>query len=342
MTYRVFIGIDVSKETIDVAVLQPGKTNQHRRLDNNVKGFTSLMGWMRKLTKCPREEWIFCMEHTGVYSLPLSCYLSEQHFNYCLESPYHLKHSLGLLRGKNDKLDAHRIADYIFRYWDKVKLHTFPGQIIIQLQNLLAHRTRLLKCKHRLAVPVAELKTNQKEVDNSFIIAMTEEEVKALDKKIKAVEKEMKRLIRTDEKVSHNYDLATSVTGIGQLIATTAIVHTCNFTTITDARKFCTYSGIAPFDESSGTSIYRKPKVSYLGNRKIKSLLTQGARSAIQHDRQMNNYFYRKLAEGKNDFSICNAVKNKLVARMFSVVKRGTPYVKLDTYSAPLKNSKLK
>lgn len=342
MTYKVFIGIDVSKATLDVAMLQPGKTNQHCRLDNNLKGFQAMIRWVRKLAKCPIEEWILCMEHTGVYSLPLSCYLSEHHYNYCLESPYHLKHSLGLLRGKNDKLDAHRIADYIFRYWDKAKLHSFAGQIIVQLQNLLAHRSRLLKCKHRLSVPVEELKTNQKEVDNSFIIAMTEEEVTALGKKIKAVEKEMKRLIRTDEQVSHNYDLATSVTGIGQLIATTAIVHTCNFTTITDARKFCTYSGIAPFDESSGTSIYRKPKVSYLGNRKIKSLLTQGARSSILYDRQMNNYYNRKLAEGKNDFSICNAVKNKLVARMFSVVKRGTPYVRLDTYCAPVRTSKQK
>lgn len=342
MKYRVFIGIDVSKATIDVALLQPGQTNQHCCLNNNVKGFLALMRWIRKLSKCPKEEWILCMEHTGVYSLPLSCYLSENHYDYCLESPYHLKHSLGLLRGKNDKLDAHRIADYIYRNWDKTKLHSFPGQIIVQLQNLLSLRARLLKSKHRLAVPAAELKTNQKEVDNKFLITTTIQAVKDLEKQIKNVEKEMKRLIRTDEQISNNYDLATSVTGIGPMIATTAIVHTCNFTTITDARKFCTYSGIAPFDESSGTSIYRKPKVSYLGNRKIKSLLTQGARSAIQYDRQMNKYYYRKIAEGKNDFSICNAVKNKLVARMFSVVKRGTPYVPLDTYCAPVLTSKKK
>lgn len=56
--------------------------------------------------------------------------------------------------------------------------------------------------------------------------------------------------------------------------------------------------------------------------------------SAIQHDPELRLYYKRKVKEGKPKMIALNNVRNKLLARVFSVVKRGTPYVALNQYAA--------
>jgi transposase len=72
----------------------------------------------------------------------------------------------------------------------------------------------------------------------------------------------------------------------------------------------------------------------YLGDRKMKSLLSMASISAIQNDSELRVYYKRKLAEGKDKMLAINNVRNKLIARAFAVVKRGTPYVVLQNYAA--------
>lgn len=120
---------------------------------------------------------------------------------------------------------------------------------------------------------------------------------------------------------------------IGPVIAAYMIVYTQNFTSITESRKFASFSGIAPFECSSGSSLTKGPSVSHLANKKMKSLLNNGAWSAALSDNELRHYFQRKLKEGKNKLSIINAIRNKLVGRVFAVVKRGTPYVSIVNYN---------
>jgi len=74
-------------------------------------------------------------------------------------------------------------------------------------------------------------------------------------------------------------------------------------------------------------------KVSPLGHKKLKALLTNGVMSAIQYDKELKAYYERKIAEGKLKYKVLNAVKNKLISRVFATVKRGTPYVELFNYT---------
>jgi len=99
-------------------------------------------------------------------------------------------------------------------------------------------------------------------------------------------------------------------------------------------RAFSSYCGTAPFEHRSGTSIYKRKQCHYLGDRKMKSLLSMASVSAIQHDSELRFYYNRKLAEGKDKMLAINNVRNKLIARAFAVVKRGTPYVVLQQYAA--------
>jgi transposase len=110
------------------------------------------------------------------------------------------------------------------------------------------------------------------------------------------------------------------------------IALTENFTTFSNARQFACYAGIAPFPNQSGIR-KGKRRVNKMANKKIKALLSLGAISACSYDKQMKAYRQRKLEEGKSKLVVLNNVKNKLVHRMFAVIKRQSPFVELNTYA---------
>ena len=116
------------------------------------------------------------------------------------------------------------------------------------------------------------------------------------------------------------------------MVAVTAIVLTENFTTFTDPRKYASYIAIAPFPHESGTSVRGATRVSKQGFRQAKADLSISVLNAITHDAELREYWQRKKAEGKHTGVILNAIKFKIVLRMFAVVKRGKPYVNTKGY----------
>lgn len=334
MKYSEFIGIDVSKKTIDVALKSANQAIvQHHQFKNNNQGFKVVMKWLQKNTTIPKEKWLFCMEHTGVYALPLACFLAEQKLHFCLENPYHIKHSMGIQRGKTDKSDAKMIARYAAMHQEELRLAQVPAKLILKLKALLAYRDRLVNSYQVFKVPAGELAEFTDKDICGMVTKDTNSLLKVLGRRIKNIDEQIETVLKEDDVMAKNYQLATSVKGVGKVIAAHMIVYTQNFTTITDSRKFAAYSGIAPFPHSSGSSIQKGSAVSHLANKKMKSLLSNGAWSAARFDKELKVYFNRKTEEGKSTLSVVNAIKNKLVARVFAVIKRGTPYVEIMQYA---------
>ena len=130
-----------------------------------------------------------------------------------------------------------------------------------------------------------------------------------------------------------NSKLSQSVVGIGPIISAYMIAFTENFSSFKTSRKFATYSGIAPFIYGQSGSKKGKSKVSHIAKKKIKSLLSNAVNVVIMHDKELAFYYQRKIADGKPKGVVINAIKNKLVHRVFAVVKRQTPFVRLNTYA---------
>lgn len=139
----------------------------------------------------------------------------------------------------------------------------------------------------------------------------------------------MEQVLENEDVVFNNYILARSVIGIGLVNSILFIIYSNNFQGFEDARKYACYSGVAPFENTSGTSIRGKTRVSHLANKRLKANLSNSARSAVQNDPELRKYYDRKSKEGKEHGVIMNAVKFKLITRVFAVVKRGTPFVKM-------------
>ena len=158
------------------------------------------------------------------------------------------------------------------------------------------------------------------------MVVSMKEVMKMLAQEIKEAEKAIKELIGSDESLQTNYKLACSVMGIGFATAVHLLIATENFTRFNDVRKLICYCGVAPFEHSSGTSVRGKVRVSHLANKKIKSLLTMAAISAIQHDPELKAKYEQKVKEGKAKMCVINIIRAKLIERVFAVVKKQKPY----------------
>ena len=326
-----FIGIDVSKKTLDAHLYY---SNAYRRFKNTIGGRLELMNWTTETTGLDLTELRFCLEHTGIYSQPLCELLEETDMVYYLISGLELKRSMGVKRGKNDKVDAQRIAQYAFLRRDELLPYTMPCQVIVTLKKLIGQRSKLVRQRAGHKVSIKEERAMYPAIEESIVVRSSKAVIATLTEQIKLVEKEISSLIKSDQEILKTYNNIKSIKGVGPILATTMIVHTNNFKSFDNWRKFACYAGIAPFEHSSGTSYRGRTKISTLGNRKLKTILSQAAATAILHDPQLRIYYNKRLNEGKNKMSTLNIIRNKIVSRIFAVAKRQTPYVEIYKFAA--------
>lgn len=337
---KFFVGIDFSKLKFDAAIYngEGNENNTSQVFDNDKNGFNNFVNWIESQTNLKRTDWLLCGEHTGLYSYALSLFLFENEIDICLESGLQIKRTQGIQRGKTDKVDAFRIAEYAYRHKDKVKLFRPLTKSLDGLKDLLAYRDRLVEAKKVFVISSKELKQVKHEREIAeFIVTESTLEIQSIELKIKNCEKKIETIIKSEIELDTNYKLLTSIKGIGLVNAVMVLAITGNFTLFDDPRKFGCYCGVVPFKNDSGTSIKGRTKISHLANKKIKTLLTQAARTCVMHDSDMKAYYQRKRAEGKIDRIIINNVRNKLIHRMFAVVSKGEMY-NID-YINPLKQA---
>ena len=325
------IGIDISKLTFDVRI----HSNQDYRIfENSIKDFKELTRWVFKSSKFSRDEILFVFEHTGLYSFELSVYLSKKNIPFVLVPGLEIKRSLGITRGKDDKVDATKIALYAYRLRNEIKPTELPLENIMALKCLLSLRERLVKQRAGYKSSLKEQERVLVKNENKILFDLQEKTISFLSKQIDKVEKEMNDIIKKNAQLCQIYDLIMSIKGVGTQTALFMIAYTNAFTKFKNARKFASYCGIAPFPNSSGTSIRGKTKVSHLANKKVKCLLDLCAKSAIQFNPEMKEYYEKRIKIGKNKMSTINIIRNKLLARIFAVVERKTNYINLMKYAA--------
>lgn len=334
MQFLNFIGIDMSKEWFDAYLLKSSNstTGIHEQFSNDKKGFRAFKKWLVTHKVKVLNETLICMEHTGVYTVPFCKYLNSINANYTLIAGYEISHSSGTRRGKNDKLDAKGIARYAFEKRDIIRIYTLPEDVIRSLRTLISLRSRLMKSAHAFKVSNKELQAFEELEVMTVLDQASQKILQSIDNQLKEVELAIDDLLTKHPSILKNYELLKSVPGIGKWIALYLIVYTQNFVSFRKSRKFATYSGIAPFKKESGKQRAKKAHVSHIANKKMKAILTNGAYAAIKHSTEFKTYFDQQIEKGKNEFSVINSVKNKIIHRAFAVINRGTKYTETHAY----------
>ena len=329
MKKSLFIGIDFSKGTFDVSVIHPSnlQSSDYHQFENSKEGYAQLLRWLKRLTKESGQDWLFCGENTGLYSLGLSSFLINKGLFIWLENPLQVKQSSGIKREKNDKVDSLEIAYYAYRFQDRAKAFQLPSSALKSLGLLLSFRERLVSNKQALLVSASEIRQVMKrDATARFIYEQSQKDIERINKEIKEIENRMLKQVESDESLQENYELVSSIKGVALINTVAILVATQNFTRFENSRQFACYAGMAPFRKQSGTSINTKPRVSNLANKKIKVLLTQATKCAIRYDPNIRQYYQRKLAEGKDKWLITNNIRNKMTHRIFAVVKNKQLY----------------
>lgn len=329
-----YLGVDVSKATLDIAVVKEGILLHEATIDNKISAIRKFFKDVKKSLGATSDQLTVCMEHTGMYGFILLEGLNKMGVKICVEPALQIKQSQGMTRGKTDAVDAQRIALYAYKNRQDLRLWRPQRPVLQKLQALLSLRDRLVKAKGQLETPIQE---SAGYLDSEIVKSMasaSKATLKGIQKDLDNLEKEIDELVRHDDNLKTQFKQATSVPGVGKITGLYMIVASGEFERISDPKKFACYSGVAPFEHRSGSSIRGKTRVSKMANMTMKKLLHMAAMSAIQCCQEIREYYLRKVAEGKNKMSVINAVRNKLITRVFACIQQQKQYQK--TYLNPL------
>jgi transposase len=334
MQYTHFIGIDVSKDTLDICILFEKAPLWEAKITNDKKAFGKVKKQL-KLLKVNLAETLWCMEHTGIYSNLILYSLNENNASVWLESPLQIKLSQGVTREKNDKIDALRIAIYASTFCFKAKLWQPKRPVIQNLKQLMRMRGQLLHAKVSITKTIAEAKRFMPKETTRLIVESTKKSLIALTIEVQAIEIKMQETIKEDDYLNHLFKLVTSVDGVGLQTAAIMLITTNEFKDFNCPKKYACYAGVAPFKQQSGKSLMSKSRVSDKANKEVKKMLHMAALTVLKiPNSEYILYYQRKKLEAKNGMTIINAIRAKLISRVFACVRDQRVYEKKYVYNS--------
>ncbi len=333
MKKKSFIGIDISKNVIDASIFCEGgnvKSFPHAVFDNSRKGFKELCAWL-KTCHVVLSQALFGMEFTGCYSMELEKFLTAKKYQFCMLGTHIVKHHPIGPRDKSDKIDSAKIADFLYRYdgTECTKPYKLPSDTLMKLRKLVRKRKFLVEQRTSF---MNAMQTFDKKED----AAIYSKYIHAFDMDIKKIEHEEEELIAKDGDLLETYRNLLTIPGIGLVNAINAIVITRNFTAFGTARQYASYVGVAPHQHTSGTSVRWRARPSARCDGQAKADLSMAALRAVETDMELSTFYNRKLG-GKNDpgtkRKALNAVKFKLILRIFAIGKQKRAWKTLDVTS---------
>ena len=318
---KIRLGVDISKETLDFYC---DFTEEHFVLKNSHEGLKKLLSW-QETHGFERSNLQIVFEYTGHYGHVLETFCVAQEFEYYKIPALAIKKSLGIVRGKNDRIDAQRICIYLKEKGYRLqpskptnsniqRLKIFQSQRALYVRQLAA-----LKNAQKDLVAVMRLPLDDFPVKNNQCV------MDCLEGQIKTIDDAIQQLIKEDTELYTNYSLITSVIGVAKVIGIDTLIATDNFTKFKSWREYAAYCGCAPYPNQSGLFMGRN-RISHLANNELKAHLSSGAKSAMIHDPELRSYTERKLLEGKSRKCITNSIRCKLISRMFAVVSKKRPF----------------
>ena len=323
MNKKWFIGIDVSKKTLDASIFVAGEVINrfpHIQVRNEKQGFKELLRWA-KTQDVNTKDTLFGLEFTGYYSDALEQFLTGKKLCYAMLPTTVVKHYQRGTRDKNDKTDSAKIADYLFRFngTECIKQRVLPSKAMQELKALKSERKfyvqQRVACENRQNV--AKSKQEQKHLQKAIDL---------FNEQIEQIEQQMAEVVTSDEEIYLTYTRLLTIPGIGPVNAINTIANTQNFTAFETARQYAKYVGVAPSEHSSGTSVRWRGRPSPHADLQAKADLSMAAMRAVEFSCDMSIYYERKLGNRPNDKDVkkkaLNAVKFQLIKMMFAVVRQ--------------------
>ena len=321
--FTFFVGVDIASASFMACVgTAPWKlTVKPVKFDNDENGFASFLSWLKNNSLAP-EKTVVCMEATGVYSEGLAYFLFASGYTVAVEPPLNIQRKFPANASKTDELDCQYIAEYACRYVDKLALWKPRADILEKVKVLLTTRQHfsVQLTGHKNAL----IAVNRKKVTSELARQVHQDMIEQINKHIKAIDREIRRLIDDDPTFKQTFLLLMSVPGIGLQLVAHLLIH---MQETLDPKVLAAFIGICPIKHESGTSVYSAPTSRHYGLPVMRKLLYLGACSVRTHKKQFQQYFFRKVAEGKHKKVALNNIENKILKIACAVVRSQKPYI---------------
>lgn len=314
---RHVIGIDISKKTLDLALFFDGEYAESFKIDNTPESILEFEKHLKTLD-CKVSNSIFCAEETGIYGTFLKRFATKRKWRVCFDSALRIRWSIGIVKGKSDKADAKRIGDYAVKNLKNLKFYIPERPIIEELRYYNNAALRLASAKKMLmAAKKCQSEFQVPEISNAYIGTLS-----MIEKDIDRIEDRIISLIENDERLSELYTIVCSVPGVGKRLFREIIIATNEFKDFDCPKKFASYCTIAPFRDTSGTTVNRRSKTSKIGDPSLKTLLHLCTIACLRNkESHIYRYYVRRKAEKYTGYRLMNALRNKMVHAIFACVR---------------------
>jgi transposase len=312
-----WIGIDVSKDTLDACLLRPSGKFKDRKFDNNPAGFQKLLGWSDSLVGPDRH---FCMEATGAYSHAVASFLVDKGELVSVENPARIKY-FGMGEGilnKTDKVDARVIAQYAKQKQPEPWRPSRPEVLHLTalMRRLQAVETHLSQERNRLSEPGID-----PEVARSINTI-----IQALEQETNRLEAQVREHIDQHPGLRADKVLLTSIKGVGEKLAHWVLAELPDLSHFKNAKSASAFAGLSPMEYTSGRSVKRRTRISKAGNNNLRRALYMPAIAASRFNPVVADLYKRLLERGKcKMIAICAAMR-KLLMLAYGVLKTRKPF----------------
>jgi transposase len=213
---KLVIGIDVSKEKLDLCLQSGGRVVSEWTLSNSIAAIRSSLKEVLKRHGAMASELLICAEYTGQYTYPLCCACAELSVDLWLENPAQLNHFSGIQRGKNDRLDARRIVAYAVRFQDRARLFSLSAKNIATLKQLVSERDMYMCDKSKYGGLLTDQQRFMDEQDYAEKSDRIKPFLKTLEAVIAEIDAKIQALIDNDAELKRQHELLLSSARISQ------------------------------------------------------------------------------------------------------------------------------
>ena len=313
----VSIGLDVSKDTLDVCLLVGSKRHE-KQFANGIAGHRQLLRWAQALAK--ESTCHFCLEATGPYSQSIALFLVEKEQTVSVINPARIKY-FGLAQNqgnKTDKADARLIAQYCQLQ------NPPPWRIAAPEVRVLQEMVRRL---HALSDLTAQEKNRaQAPGQSKAVMASSKRVVAALEKELLRLKREVRAHVKAHEELQRDSRLLQSVPGVGEITSWDILAEMPDVEEFDSAQSVAAYAGLAPREQRSGSSVRKVTTLSKRGNRRLRKAFYFPAVSAMQWNPLVKAHYQRLRDKGKPKMVALAACMRKLLMICYGVLKHQKPF----------------
>lgn len=304
-------GIDVSAKKLD-AKRRRGEEVSAETFDNDATGHRALLKWVGKGARV-------CMEATGVYHLQLALRLRAGGVEVMVVNPRVAKdfgRALGN-RSKTDKVDAETLLEYVERMsfveWQA------PRESVLELRE---HGRRMTELVQNCVDEKNRVHAKGRSRLSRVVLDDVRAHVAQLETRLDRIEASAMKLIRSDADLLEQYEILKGVRGVGRRSAILLLSELTVLDPSLTVKQVVAYAGLDPRRCQSGTSVDVPPRISKIGNARLRAILYMNALSAVRHERGARLFFARLVVRGKKRKQALVAVMRKLLHGIWIVLQR--------------------